>query len=110
MSPRYSAASRKVAFIVAAPWLPPKTRIVNLPLPALFSLDLSFFLASSISRLIGVPESLRVEMLEHFTAEQLVELTAGIAFFMGFSKIAVSLGQAPATMPTMVIPTPDWPD
>lgn len=27
---------------------------------------------------------------------------------MGFSKIVVSLGQAPADMPTLVIPTPDW--
>ena len=54
-------------------------------------------------------EALRTEMLEHFTPEQLVELTAGIALFMGFSKIAVSLGQAPVDMPTMVIPTPDWP-
>ena len=53
---------------------------------------------------------LRSEMLEHFTPEQLVELTAGLALFMGFSKIAVSLGQAPADMPTMVIPTPDWPE
>ncbi len=55
-----------------------------------------------------VPEALRAEMLEHFTPEQLVELTAGLALFMGFSKIAVSLGQAPADMPTVVIPTPDW--
>ena len=55
------------------------------------------------------PAELRAEMLEHFTPEQLVELTAGLALFMGFSKIAVSLGQAPADMPTMVIPTPDWP-
>jgi alkylhydroperoxidase family enzyme len=54
------------------------------------------------------PEALRAELLEHFTPEQLVELTAGVALFMGFSKIAVSLGQAPADMPMMVIPTPDW--
>ena len=40
---------------------------------------------------------------------ELVELTAGIALFLGFSKIAVSLGQAPESMPTMVVPTPDWP-
>jgi len=27
---------------------------------------------------------------------------------MGFSKIAIALGQAPEDMPTMVVPTPDW--
>ena len=55
-----------------------------------------------------VPEPLRRELLTHLTPEQVVELTAGLALFMGFSKIAVSLGQAPAEMPTTVIPTPDW--
>jgi alkylhydroperoxidase family enzyme len=52
---------------------------------------------------------LKAEMLEHFTPAQIVELTAGIALFMGFSKIAVALGTAPETMPTMVVPTPDLP-
>jgi alkylhydroperoxidase family enzyme len=53
---------------------------------------------------------LRSELLEHFDEGQLVELCAGIALFLGFSKIAISLGQAPADMPTMVVPTPDWSD
>lgn len=48
-------------------------------------------------------------MLDYFTPPQVVELTAGIALFMGFSKIAVALGTAPDTMPTMVVPTPDLP-
>jgi len=48
-------------------------------------------------------------MLTHFTPAQVVELTAGIALFMGFSKIAIALGSAPADMPTMVVPTPDLP-
>ena len=48
-------------------------------------------------------------MLEYFSPAQVVELTAGIALFMGFSKIAVALGAAPETMPTMVVPTPDLP-
>lgn len=47
------------------------------------------------------------ELLEHFSAAQLVELTAGVALFLGFSKIAVALGPPP-DMPTMVVPTPDW--
>lgn len=55
----------------------------------------------------GLDEELRTEMLRLFTAEEIVELTAGLALFMGFSKIAVVLGQAPESMPTLVLPTPD---
>ena len=51
----------------------------------------------------------RAEMLQHFTPAQIVELTAGVALFMGFSKIAIALGSAPADMPTMVVPTPELP-
>lgn len=50
----------------------------------------------------------RTELLDHFDAGQVVELAVEIALFMGFSKIAISLGQAPDDMPTMVVPTPDW--
>jgi AhpD family alkylhydroperoxidase len=50
----------------------------------------------------------REALLERFSAGQLVELTAGVALFMGFSKIAVALGPPP-DMPTLVVPTPDWP-
>jgi AhpD family alkylhydroperoxidase len=50
---------------------------------------------------------LRETMLRHFTPEEIVELTAGLALFMGFSKIAVSLGQVPTEMPVTVMPTPD---
>jgi hypothetical protein len=49
-------------------------------------------------------------MLSYFTPAQIVEITAGIALFMGFSKIAIALGTAPDSMPTMVVPTPDLPD
>ena len=52
---------------------------------------------------------LRREMLVHFTPAELVELTAGLALFMGFSKIAVSLGGMPESLPLNVQPTPDWP-
>jgi AhpD family alkylhydroperoxidase len=38
--------------------------------------------------------------------EEIVELAAGVALFMGFSKIAVALGTAPASMPLTVVPTP----
>ena len=50
---------------------------------------------------------LRAEVAAHFTPEEIVELAAGVALFMGFSKIAVALGQAPREMPVMVLPTPD---
>lgn len=51
-------------------------------------------------------DGLRAEMLRHFSAAEIVELTAGLALFMGFSKIAIVLGQEPEDMPTTVIPTP----
>jgi len=47
----------------------------------------------------------RQELLGHLTAEELVELTAAVALFMGFSKIAIALGPPP-DMPTLVVPTP----
>ncbi len=51
---------------------------------------------------------LQAAMRQHFNAAEIVELTAGLALFMGFSKIAVVLGLEPGTMPTTVVPTPDW--
>ena len=53
-------------------------------------------------------EPQRRELLEHFTPAEIVELTAAVALFLGFSKIAIALGPPPG-MPTQVIPTPDWP-
>jgi AhpD family alkylhydroperoxidase len=50
----------------------------------------------------------RAELAAHFDDDELVELAAGVALFMGFSKIAVALGP-PSAMPTEVVPTPDWP-
>jgi alkylhydroperoxidase family enzyme len=54
-------------------------------------------------------EALRREMLASFTPAEIVELTAGLALFMGFSKIALSLGGVPENLPVMVQPTPDVP-
>jgi alkylhydroperoxidase family enzyme len=56
----------------------------------------------------GRSDDERVAIEDHLDEGQIVELTAGIALFMGFSKIAISLGQAPDDMPTMVVATPDW--
>jgi AhpD family alkylhydroperoxidase len=57
----------------------------------------------------GLTPALREEMLSHFTSAEIVELTAGLALFMGFSKIAIVLGQEPVSMPVTVIPTPTRP-
>ena len=57
----------------------------------------------------GDHAKLRDELALHFTPEEIVELAAGVALFMGFSKIAVALGQAPETMPTLIVPTPERP-
>ena len=48
----------------------------------------------------------RQAMLAHLSTPEIVELTAAVALFMGFSKIAVVLGTAPASMPLTVVPTP----
>ena len=47
-------------------------------------------------------------LLACFDEGQVAELGMGVALFLGFSKIAIALGQAPDDMPTMVVPTPDW--
>jgi alkylhydroperoxidase family enzyme len=43
--------------------------------------------------------ALRREMLVHFKPAEIVELCAALAIFMGFSKIAVSLGGMPESLP-----------
>ncbi|HSJ98741.1 MAG TPA: carboxymuconolactone decarboxylase family protein [Myxococcota bacterium] len=51
----------------------------------------------------------REALLAHFTPAQVVELAAGVALFMGFSKIAVALGGLPDEIPVHEQPTPDVP-
>jgi alkylhydroperoxidase family enzyme len=53
--------------------------------------------------------ALRETMTEHFSAAEIVELSAALALFMGFSKIALALGGVPDSLPVNVQPTPDWP-
>ena len=48
----------------------------------------------------------REELAGRFTPEELVELGAGIALFLGFSKIAVALGGLPDEIPVHEQPTP----
>jgi len=57
----------------------------------------------------GVDAGFRARMLGEFTPAELVELTAGLALFHGFAKIAVALGQQPEAMPVTVLATPDRP-
>ena len=57
----------------------------------------------------GMSADLGAAMRRQFSGAEIVELTAGLALFMGFSKIAVVLGLEPASMPTTVVATPDWP-
>jgi alkylhydroperoxidase family enzyme len=57
-----------------------------------------------------IGDELRRALLAHFTPAQLVELTAAIALFMGFSKIAVALGGLPDSIPVHEQPTPTCPE
>ncbi|MFN8643084.1 MAG: hypothetical protein U0802_16050 [Candidatus Binatia bacterium] len=54
----------------------------------------------------SITDALRAEMERHFTPAEIVELSAGLALFMGFSKIAIVLGAVPESMPVLVVPTP----
>jgi AhpD family alkylhydroperoxidase len=55
----------------------------------------------------AVPDEVREALRKHFSPEQIVELAAALALFMGFSKIAIALGGLPETMPVVVVPTPE---
>ena len=57
-------------------------------------------------RSLAAKPELREQMQSAFTPAQIVELTSALALFMGFSKIAVSVGGMPESMPTMIVPTP----
>jgi alkylhydroperoxidase family enzyme len=54
----------------------------------------------------ALDERLRAALEAHFSKAQVVELAAGIALFMGFSKIAIALGGIPDDMPVMRSPVP----
>ena len=67
---------------------------------------------SYVDTMLHDPHGMTAAQREALAAElddgELVELTLGIGLFHGFSKIAVALGPPP-DMPTMIVPTPDWP-
>ncbi len=54
----------------------------------------------------AIDATLQSSMRAEFSDQEIVELTAGLALFMGFSKIAVSLGGMPESLPTFDMPTP----
>jgi alkylhydroperoxidase family enzyme len=51
--------------------------------------------------------ALQREALARFTPAQLVELAAANAIFMGFSKIALALGDVPDDLPLLEQATPE---
>jgi alkylhydroperoxidase family enzyme len=57
----------------------------------------------------ALDEAARRELLANFTPAEIVELGAGIALFLGFSKIAVALGGLPDEIPVHEQPTPEVP-
>jgi alkylhydroperoxidase family enzyme len=57
----------------------------------------------------ALDDAARKQLAAAFTPEELVELGAGIALFLGFSKIAVALGGLPDVIPVHEQPTPDVP-
>jgi alkylhydroperoxidase family enzyme len=53
----------------------------------------------------GMPDALRGELLDEFTAGEVVELTLTTALASAFSKAAIAWGP-PEAMPTLEVPTP----
>ncbi len=60
--------------------------------------------------IIGDPRSLTPEARERVRAQladpEIVELSMGVGLFMALSKVLITLGLEPETMPTTVVPTP----
>ncbi len=60
--------------------------------------------------LIGIPgpmpESLQQQLRGHYSEAELAELVLGVGLFLGMSKVLISLGLEPESMPVTVIPTP----
>ncbi|MEO1061646.1 MAG: hypothetical protein AAFZ07_09530 [Actinomycetota bacterium] len=48
-------------------------------------------------------------MREHFTDEEIVEMTLAAGLFVGFSKLLIVFGLEPESMDTTVLPTPRAP-
>ena len=57
----------------------------------------------------ALDEAARRELLANFSPAEIIEVGAGIALFLGFSKIAVALGGLPDEIPVHEQPTPELP-
>ena len=57
----------------------------------------------------ALDDAAKRQLADAFTPAELVEIGAGIALFLGFSKIAVALGGLPDVIPVHEQPTPDVP-
>ena len=66
---------------------------------------LAIRLADALIADARVDDALRRDLLDTFTDEQIVELTATITTAIAFSKASVAFG-APEEMPLVVVPTP----
>ena len=54
-----------------------------------------------------VPQQRLIEaLLEAFTAAEIVEMTLAVGLFLSMSKVLITLGLEPDTMPVTVLPTP----
>jgi hypothetical protein len=53
----------------------------------------------------GLRDALRAELVDEFTAGQIVELVLTTALASAFSKAAIAWGP-PASIPTLEVPTP----
>jgi len=53
----------------------------------------------------GMTDALRAELLDEFTAAEIVELTLTTALASAFSRAAIAWGP-PDAMPTLEVPTP----
>lgn len=59
-----------------------------------------------LGRRDAVDAALATELAARFTPAEVVELGVTAALCMGFSKIAIALGPAPADIPVTIVPTP----
>ena len=53
-----------------------------------------------------VDPALQATLRQHFSDAQIVELGLGVGLFMALSKVMITLGLEPESMPTTVLPTP----
>jgi alkylhydroperoxidase family enzyme len=58
----------------------------------------------------AVDADVRRAMQAYFSDAEVVEITAALSLFLGFSKIAIALGPIPEGLPVMHMPLPDLPD